>query len=114
MLALALIQEPYPAEPDPGSSAFQDLVDVAAIAVPLALVMLVVAMTSGRLKRWFRHRVLHRGRRRRRRSSMEQQALAASALPSLASSARMPAASAPGSLAQEHTAPTGDQPNAAG
>jgi hypothetical protein len=114
MLAIALIQEPYPVEPDPGSSAFQDLVDVAAIAVPLALVMLVFAMTSGRLKRWFRHRVLHRGRRRRRRSSAEQQALAASALPSLVSSARTAVASGSGSVAQEAAAPAGDQPSAAG
>jgi hypothetical protein len=114
MLAIALTQEPYPVEPDPGSSAFQDLVDVAAIAVPLALVMLVFAMTSGRLKRWFRHRVLHRGRRRRRRRSAEQQALAASALPSLVSSPRTPAASTPGSVAQERAPATGDQPSAAG
>src|SRR3954470_12183277 len=114
MLAIALIQEPFPVEPDPGSSAFQDLVDVAAIAVPLALVMLVLAMTSGRLKRWFRHRVLHRGRRRRRRSSAEQQALAASALPSLVTSARTTAASAPGSVSHESGTAADDQPTAAG
>ena len=113
MLAIALTQEPYPVEPDPGSSAFQDLVDVAAIAVPLALVMLVFAMTSGRLKRWFRHRVLHRGRPRRRRRSAEEQALAASALPSLVSSARTPAASTPGSVAQDRASAPGDQPSAA-
>ena len=95
MLAIALAQEPYAGEMDPGGSAFQDLVDVAAIAVPLALVMLLFAMTSGRLKRWFRHRVLHRGRRRRRRNSGEQHALAASALPGLATSARATRASAP-------------------
>jgi hypothetical protein len=114
MLVIALTQEPSPVEPDPGSSAFQDLVDVAAVAVPLALVMLVFAMTSGRLKRWFRHRVLHRGRRRRRRSSAEQQALAASALPSLVASTRTAAVSAPGQIAQERVTPAGDQPSTAG
>ena len=97
MLAIALVQEPYPAEADPGGSAFQDLVDVAAIAIPLALVMLVFAMTSGRMKRWFRHRVLHRGRRRRRRSSAEEQALAASALPTMMASGRATAATSPAS-----------------
>ena len=109
MVAFAVTQEPFPAEPDAGGSAFQDLVDVAAIAIPLALIMLVLAMTSSRLKRWFRHHVLHRGRRRRRRSTHEQQALAASALPTFATATRM----TPGSVVPSPDGPTqADRPPA--
>lgn len=44
---------------------FRDLVDVAAIAVPLAVVVLIAAVTWPSLKRWFRHRTRRHRRRKR-------------------------------------------------
>ena len=68
MVLHAVVQEPqnYDTPPDDG---FRDFVDVAAIAIPLALIALVTAMLWPSAKRWFRHR-MRRHRRRKRRAAI--------------------------------------------
>ena len=65
VLAYALQQQTLDSTPD---NTFRDLLDVAGIAVPLALVILLAAVSWPGIKRWVRHRV-HRRRRRRNRDA---------------------------------------------
>ena len=62
---VAIIQQ-APELESPSDDTFRDLVDVAAIAVPLAVAVLIAAVTWPSLKRWFRHRSRRQRRRKRR------------------------------------------------
>ena len=62
---VAIIQQ-APELESPSDDTFRDLVDVAAIAVPLAVAVLIAAVTWPSLKRWFRHRSRRHRRRKRR------------------------------------------------
>lgn len=63
---VAIIQQ-SPEFESPSDDTFRDLVDVASVAVPLAVAVLIAAVTWPSVKRWFRHRT-RRQRRRKRRS----------------------------------------------
>jgi len=60
---VAIVQLPQTTDA-PGNDTFRDIVDVAGAVVPLAIVVLVLAVSWPGMKRWFRHRV-RRWRRRR-------------------------------------------------
>lgn len=62
-MLVALVQEPQRFGPPESDDTFRDVLDVAGVAVPLALVVLLVAVGWPGIKRWARHRL----RRRRRR-----------------------------------------------
>ena len=61
---LAVLQQALTTSPD---DTFRDFLDVAGIAIPLAVVVLVVALSWPTMKRWVRHR-RHRRRHRRHRN----------------------------------------------
>lgn len=63
----ALTQEPQPFGPSPTDDSFHDIIDVVGVAVPLALAVLLLAVSWPNIKRWLRHRI--RGRRRHHRSA---------------------------------------------
>jgi hypothetical protein len=56
-------QQPQPVDPATSDDAFHDILDVAGVAVPLALAILITAVAWPGVRRWVRHRL----RRRRRR-----------------------------------------------
>jgi hypothetical protein len=56
-------QQPQAADPNTGDDPLHDILDVAGVAVPLALAILVAAVLWPSMRRWVRHRI----RRRRRR-----------------------------------------------
>ncbi|MFL5613267.1 MAG: hypothetical protein ACJ796_06365 [Gemmatimonadaceae bacterium] len=62
-MLVALAQEPQRFGPPEADDTFRDVLDVAGVAVPLALVVLLVAVGWPSIKRWARHRL----RRRRRK-----------------------------------------------
>jgi hypothetical protein len=63
MVLVAIAQQLQPPE-SPTDDGFRDVLDVAGIAIPLALVVLLVAVGWPGIKRWARHR-WRRHRRRR-------------------------------------------------
>lgn len=65
LVTYALQQQTSDPSPD---NTFRDLLDVAGVAVPLALVILLAAVSWPGIKRWVRHRA-HRRRRRRHRDA---------------------------------------------
>lgn len=62
-MLVAFAQQPQTTELPTPDDTFRDLLDVAGIAISLALVVLVIAVTWPGIKRWLRHR-LRRHRRR--------------------------------------------------
>jgi hypothetical protein len=60
---VAITQLPQTTEA-PGNDTFRDIIDVGGAVIPLAIVVIVVAVSWPGMKRWFRHRI-HRRRRRR-------------------------------------------------
>ena len=48
----------------PGNDTFRDVIDVAEVVIPLAIVVLVLAVSWPGMRRWVRHRV-RRWRKRR-------------------------------------------------
>ena len=76
-MLIAFAQQSPTVEPPTADDTFRDVLDVAAIAVPLAVVLLLVAVSWPGLKRWARHRL----RRRRRRRHHHHDAHAGSGLP---------------------------------
>jgi hypothetical protein len=63
VVRVAIVQLPQTTDA-PGNDAFRDIIDVAGAVIPLAIVVIVVAVSWPGMKRWFRHRI-HRRRRRR-------------------------------------------------
>lgn len=62
---VAIVQQ-APEIESPSDDTFRDLVDVAGIAVPLAVAVLIAAVSWPSVKRWFRHRTRRQRRRKRR------------------------------------------------
>ena len=63
-MLIAVTQQPSAVETQTTDDTFRDVLDVAAVAVPLALALLLIAVTWPGLKRWARHRLRRRRRRR--------------------------------------------------
>jgi hypothetical protein len=61
---VALVQEPQVFEQPIRDDSFHDILDVAGIAIPLALAVLLLAVGWPGLKRWTRHRIRRHRRRR--------------------------------------------------
>jgi len=61
---VAYAQQPQTLEPPTPDDTFRDVLDVAGVAIPLALVVLLVAVSWPSMKRWARHRLRRRRRRR--------------------------------------------------
>ena len=61
-MRVAIVQLPQTTDA-PGNDTFRDIVDVAGAVIPLAIVVLVIAVSWPGMKRWFRHRI-RRWRRR--------------------------------------------------
>jgi len=61
---VAVVQQPHTFDQATPDDTFRDVLDVASIAVPLAVVVLLVAAGWPSLKRWARHRIRRRRRRR--------------------------------------------------
>jgi peptidoglycan/LPS O-acetylase OafA/YrhL len=70
LVLVAIAQEPQSFEPASPDDTFRAFVDVAGIAIPLAAVVLISAMSWPGMKRWVRHRV--RRHRRRKRNAMHR------------------------------------------
>ena len=68
-MLLAITQEPQSFEEPTPDDTFRAFVDVAGIAIPLAVLVLLSAMSWPNVRRWVRHRI--RRRRRRRRNAMD-------------------------------------------
>lgn len=66
-MLVALVQEPRPFEPGAQDDTFRDILDVAGVAIPLALAVLIIAVGWPSVKRWLRHYVRRRRRRRHHR-----------------------------------------------
>lgn len=64
---VAIVQQSPDFEQTSSDDTFRDLVDVASVAIPLAVAVLIAAVSWPNVKRWFRHRS-RRHRRRKRRS----------------------------------------------
>jgi hypothetical protein len=64
VVLVAVVQQPQTFEQASPDDTFRDVLDVAAVAVPLAVVVLLVAVTWPGIKRWARHRMRRRRRRR--------------------------------------------------
>jgi peptidoglycan/LPS O-acetylase OafA/YrhL len=64
VVLVAVVQQPQTFEQASPDDTFRDVLDVAVVAVPLALVVLLVAVTWPGIKRWARHRMRRRRRRR--------------------------------------------------
>ena len=62
-MRVAIVQLPQTTDA-PGNDTFRDVIDVAGAVIPLAMVVLVIAVSWPHMKRSFRHR-LRRWRRRR-------------------------------------------------
>ena len=62
-MRVALVQLPQTTDV-PGNDTFRDMTDVAGAVIPLAIVVLMIAVSWPGMKRWFRHRI-RRWRRRR-------------------------------------------------
>ncbi|HEY7233373.1 MAG TPA: hypothetical protein VH539_04445 [Gemmatimonadaceae bacterium] len=62
-MLIAVVQQPPTFDQATPDDTFRDVLDVAGVAVPLALGVLLLAVSWPGLKRWARHRL----RRRRRR-----------------------------------------------
>lgn len=62
-MLVAYAQQPASPEPTPDDT-FRDVLDVAGVAIPLALVVLVIAASWPNIRRWARHRLRRRRRRR--------------------------------------------------
>ncbi|HEY2855600.1 MAG TPA: hypothetical protein VGJ18_22345 [Gemmatimonadaceae bacterium] len=63
-MLVAYAQQPASPEPPAPDDTFRDVLDVAGVAIPLALVVLVIAASWPNLRRWARHRLRRRRRRR--------------------------------------------------
>jgi hypothetical protein len=61
---VALVQEPRTLEPPSQDNTFRVMLDVAGVAIPLAIGVLLVAVSWPTFKRWVRHRIRRRRRRR--------------------------------------------------
>jgi len=61
---LAVAQQPRTYEQATPDDTFRDVLDVASVAVPLALAVLLIAVSWPSMKRWARHRIRRRRRRR--------------------------------------------------
>jgi len=61
---IAVIQQPQTFDQATPDDTFRDVLDVAGVAVPLALGVLLLAVSWPGLKRWVRHRLRRRRRRR--------------------------------------------------
>jgi hypothetical protein len=68
LVLVAFAQQPQTTELPTPDDTFRDLLDVAGVAISLALVVLVIAVTWPGIKRWARHR-MRRHRRRRHQSA---------------------------------------------
>ena len=66
-MLVAYTQQPA-SEPTPDDT-FRDVLDVAGVAIPLALVVLVIAASWPNLRRWARHRLRRRRRRRQQHAN---------------------------------------------
>jgi hypothetical protein len=64
VVLVAVIQQPRTFDQATPDDAFRDVLDVAGVAVPLAVVVLLVAVGWPGIKRWARHRMRRRRRRR--------------------------------------------------
>jgi hypothetical protein len=64
VVLVAVIQQPRTFDQATPDDAFRDVLDVAGVAVPLAVVVLLVAVGWPGMKRWARHRIRRRRRRR--------------------------------------------------
>ena len=60
---MAIVQLPQTRDV-PGDDTFRDITDVAGVVLPLAIVVLMLAVSWPGMKRWFRHRIRRRRRRR--------------------------------------------------
>ena len=63
-MLLAIAQQPQRFDASAPDDTFRDVLDVAGVAIPLALVVLLLAVTWPSMKRWVRHRMRRRRRRR--------------------------------------------------
>ena len=63
-MLVALAQQPQTFEQSTPDDTFRDVLDVAAVAIPLALAVLLLAVSWPNIKRWARHRMRRRRRRR--------------------------------------------------
>jgi hypothetical protein len=61
---VALAQQPQRFEQSAPDDTFRDVLDVAGVAIPLALGVLLLAVSWPGMKRWARHRIRRRRRRR--------------------------------------------------
>jgi hypothetical protein len=61
---IALAQQARALEASTPDDTFRDVLDVAGVAIPLALVVLLIAVSWPSIKRWARHRIRRRRRRR--------------------------------------------------
>jgi hypothetical protein len=61
---LAQVQQPQPFEPPAPDDTFRDILDVAGVAIPLAVAVLLIAVSWPSMKRWARHRIRRRHKRR--------------------------------------------------
>lgn len=62
-MRVAIVQLPQTTDA-PGNDTFRDVIDVAGAVIPLAILVLVIAVSWPQMKRWFRHRIRRRRRRR--------------------------------------------------
>ncbi|HKW09596.1 MAG TPA: hypothetical protein VJO33_04400 [Gemmatimonadaceae bacterium] len=63
-MLIAVVQQPQTFDQATPDDTFRDVLDVAGVAVPLALGVLLLAVSWPGLKRWVRHRLRRRRRRR--------------------------------------------------
>ena len=65
-MLLAIVQQTPDFEQTSSDHTFRDLLDVAGVAIPLAIAVLFAAVSWPNIKRWFRHRTRRQRRRKRR------------------------------------------------
>ena len=63
-MLVAVAQQPQRFEQSAPDDTFRDVLDVAGVAIPLALAVLLLAVGWPSIKRWTRHRIRRRRRRR--------------------------------------------------
>jgi len=63
---VAVAQQPQTFEQSAPDDTFRDVLDVAGVAIPLALAVLLLAVSWPGMKRWARHRIRRRRRRHHR------------------------------------------------